>query len=146
MLFHRVRMGPGKAVAMGILDNKPIFCLPGGPASNESAFMMIVFPAILKIAGFTHCPYLSLTGKLEKEITGQSDWTQIVQCQIVQKYPDIILRPQKLKSRLMAMSKTDAIVKIPEGVEKIEAGEIVPFICYNRDLFSSPISDADSEV
>jgi len=146
MLFHRVRMGPGKAVAMGILDNKPVFCLPGGPASNESAFMMIVFPAIYKIAGFKNCPYISLRGKLEKEITGQIDWTQFVQCQIIQKYPEIILRPQKLKSRLIAMSKTQAIVTIPEGTERINAGATVPFVCYNRDLFSFPLSAGNTGI
>ncbi|MEJ2717130.1 MAG: molybdopterin molybdotransferase MoeA, partial [Deltaproteobacteria bacterium] len=32
--FHRVRMGPGKAVGMGLLEGKPVFCLPGGPPSN----------------------------------------------------------------------------------------------------------------
>jgi molybdopterin molybdotransferase len=139
MLFHRVRMGPGKAVAMGFLDSKPVFCLPGGPASNEMAFIMIVFPAILKYAGYAYSPYIGLTGRLEKEITGQKDWTQFVQCEIIQKEPEIILRPGKMKSRLAAMSRTHAIVKIPEGVESIPAGAQVPFICLNKDLFAVPL-------
>jgi molybdopterin molybdotransferase len=135
-LFHRVRMGPGKAVAMGFFGSKPVFCLPGGPASNEMAFMMIVFSAILKFSGFKHSPFLCLTGKMEKEIRGQKDWTQFVQCEIIQKQPEIILRPGKMKSRLAAMSRTHAIVKIPEGVEVISAGEHVPFICLNKEVFA----------
>ena len=31
MLFHRVRIGPGKAVALGILDHKPVFLFTRGP-------------------------------------------------------------------------------------------------------------------
>ncbi len=136
MLFHRVRMGPGKAVAMGFLKSKPVFCLPGGPASNEMAFMMIVFPAILKFSGYSHCPFICLTGRLEREITGQADWTQFIQCEIIQTHPEILLRPGKMKSRLAAMTRTHAIVKIPEGVERLPAGEQVPFICLNKDLFA----------
>jgi molybdopterin molybdotransferase len=136
MLFHRVRMGPGKAVAMGFLKNKPVFCLPGGPASNEMAFMMIVFPAILKFSGYSHCPFICLTGRLEREITGQADWTQFIQCEITQTHPEILLRPGKMRSRLAAMTRTHAIVKIPEGVERIPAGERLPFICLNKDLFA----------
>src|SRR6056297_1738617 len=45
MFFHRTRMGPGKSLGAGRLNEKPVFCLPGGPASNEIAFAMIVFPA-----------------------------------------------------------------------------------------------------
>ncbi len=139
MCFHRVRMGPGKAVAMGFLNKKPVFCLPGGPASNEMAFMMIVFPAILKYAGFSHAPFFFLTGRLEKEISGQKDWTQFIQCQIIQTFPEIILCPGKMKSRLAAMTKTHAIVKIPEGIETIPAGAQVPFLCLNPDVFALPV-------
>lgn len=31
--FHRVRMGSGKAVALILLNDKTVFCLPGGPPS-----------------------------------------------------------------------------------------------------------------
>jgi len=54
MFFHRVRIGPGKAVALGILDGKPIFCLPGGPPSNEMAFLQIALPGLLQMAGRPH--------------------------------------------------------------------------------------------
>ncbi|MCU0581309.1 MAG: molybdopterin molybdotransferase MoeA, partial [Syntrophales bacterium] len=49
--FHRVRIGPGKAVAFGLLQGKPVFCLPGGPPSNEMAFLQIAFPAIVAMSG-----------------------------------------------------------------------------------------------
>ena len=29
--YHRIRIGPGKAVGFGLFDEKPVFCLPGGP-------------------------------------------------------------------------------------------------------------------
>lgn len=144
MFFHRARMGPGKALGAGRLKGKPVFCLPGGPASNEAAFIMIVFPAILKMAGFRHCPYLYLTGRLESDVYGQSDWTRFIQCEIRQTSTEILLYPKKLKSRLAAMTQTPAIVKIPEGTDRIAAGTSVPFICLDRRLFEWPIGNAPS--
>lgn len=141
-IFHRVRMGPGKAVGMGALDGKPVFCLPGGPASNESAFIMIALPAVMKMAGFRHFPYMSLEGKLEKSVSGQADWTQFLQCDIVARAPEILLRPGKLRSRLFAMARADAVLTIPEGVFRIPAGATVPFICLNPDVFSTIFPDA----
>jgi len=43
-IFHHVRMGPGKGVVFGIWEGKPVFCLPGGPASNEMAFLQFALP------------------------------------------------------------------------------------------------------
>lgn len=140
LIFHRVRMGPGKAAGMGVLDGKPVFCLPGGPASNESAFIMIVLPAVMKIAGFRHFPYMCLEGRLEKAISGQVDWTQFLQCDIIARTPEILLRPGKLRSRLFAMARADAVITIPEGVARIPAGAIVPFICLNPDIFSASLT------
>jgi len=135
MLFHRLRMGPGKAAGMGIFKNKPFFCLPGGPSSNYMAFVMLVLPAVFKMAGFKNVPLLHLEGEIEREITGQARWTNLFECVILKNGSKLMLRPQKLKSRLLSMSKCNAIVLIPEGVEKISAGETVSFICLNAEQF-----------
>ncbi|MFO8110974.1 MAG: molybdopterin molybdotransferase MoeA [Desulfosalsimonadaceae bacterium] len=139
MIFHRVRIGPGKAVGMGMLWGKPVFCLPGGPASNETSFMMIVFPAVLKMAGYLHTPYLQLYGRLERSVSGQADWTQFIQCDLSVDRSQIILHPKKMKSRLAAMAKSAAVVKIPEGVDTLLQGSEVPFICLDPKRFMKSI-------
>ena len=139
MLFHRVRMGPGKAVGMGLFDQKPVFCLPGGPASNEAAFMMIVFPAVLRMAGCSHAPYLQLHGRLSRSVSGQADWTQFIQCDMSAGPDGIVLHPMKMKSRLAAMARTPAVVKIPEGVDTLLQNTLVPFVCLDRERFMMPI-------
>jgi len=129
MLFHRVRMGPGKAVGMGIMNGKSVFCLPGGPASNEMAFLMIALPSIMKTAGYGHYPYLQMYGKLMNDIKGQVDWTQFKQCTIGWAEKEICLHPVKMKSRLASMASVHAVVKIPEGRDIMHAGEKVKFMC-----------------
>jgi molybdopterin molybdotransferase len=137
MLFHRVRMGPGKAVGMGILDGKTVFCLPGGPTSNEMAFLMIALPSIMKTAGYCYPPYLQLYGKLSKGIKGHREWTQFKQCMIGFNQKDILLHPTKMKSRLASMAKNHAIVKIPEGEDMVPAGEKVLFMCTSSRILQS---------
>ena len=139
MFFHRTRMGPGKSLGAGRLDDKPVFCLPGGPASNEIAFTMIVFPALLKMAGFTSAPYLSLTGRLAEAVFGRPDWTQFIPCDIAGTRPEIVLKPARIKSRMAGMNRTPAVLRIPEGVETIEAGAQVRFLCLDRRMFEWPI-------
>ncbi|MDQ7783064.1 MAG: molybdopterin molybdotransferase MoeA [Desulfomonilaceae bacterium] len=126
-LFHRVRMGPGKAVGMGILGGKPVFCLPGGPPSNEMAFLMIVLPALLRMAGHTTPAFPELFGRLDRDVTGQVDWTQFVHCDLTRHNRELRLSPLDMNRRLSAISRTRGIVKIPEGVERLEEGTIVPF-------------------
>lgn len=130
-VFQRVRMGPGKGVSLGLIGSKPVFCLPGGPTSNEVAFLMIAFPALHRMAGYSHTPHLYLEGRLEKTIHGQSDWTQFIECQIVRGDAGVNLRPIRMKSRLVSMARADAIVRIPEGREIIPAGELLPYLCLN---------------
>ncbi len=126
-IFHRVRMGPGKAVGMGLLHGKPVFCLPGGPPSNEMAFLMIALPAILRLAGHMNPPFPERLGRLTTEVSGQIDWTQFIHCTVAVSNHECLLSPQNMKRRLSAMSRTQAIVKIPEGVERLDAHALIPF-------------------
>ena len=50
-IYHRVRMSPGKPVGFGLLDKRPFFILPGGPPSNEMAFLQLALPAVMKMMG-----------------------------------------------------------------------------------------------
>jgi molybdopterin molybdotransferase len=112
---------------MTILEGKPVFCLPGGPPSNEMAFLMIVLPALLRMAGHTTLAYPELFGRLDWELTGQVDWTQFVHCDVSRHDRELRLTPLDMSRRLSAISRTRGIVKIPEGVELLEAHTLVPF-------------------
>ncbi len=145
MLFHRVRMGPGKAVAMGLLGGKPVFCLPGGPPSNEAAFLLIAFPAVLRMAGHNGSPYLLSTGVLDKDVGGQSDWTQIIHCKAEKRDRTTSLTPLDSKKRLRSMAKADGLVLVPEGVESIPAGTSVEFISLADERVKSKGSSSNAD-
>ena len=50
-VYHRVRMGPGEAVALGLYSGRPVFCLPGGLPSKHMAFLQLELPGLMKISG-----------------------------------------------------------------------------------------------
>jgi molybdopterin molybdotransferase len=76
-LFHYVRMGPGKGIAFGRWEQVPVFCLPGGPTSNQMAFLQLGLPALLRIGGETRHPLQSVPARLTEDVKGRHQaWTE----------------------------------------------------------------------
>jgi molybdopterin molybdotransferase len=120
IVFHRVRMGPGKAAALILLNGKTVFCLPGGPPSNEMAFLQIVLPGLFHLAGRPPVPFENRKATLTKRVGGQKDWTQFFYAVAEQRYEEWFVRPLEMKSRLQCQANANALIKVPEGVEQLE--------------------------
>jgi molybdopterin molybdotransferase len=123
--YHRVRIGPGKAVGFGVYQGKPIFCLPGGPPSNHMAFIQLALPGLHKLAGFSQPGLPRRLARLHKDVSGQIDWTQYIHGRLEQAEDELRFHPILGASRLQMMAHTQAVLPIPEGVERIAAGEMV---------------------
>lgn len=124
-VFHRVRMGPGKAVGFGLFQGKPVFCLPGGPPSNHMAFIQLGLPGLQKLAGEPKPGLPQLVATLAETITGQTDWTQFVHGRLKHDNHDVYFQLLKYRSRLQEMAHTEAIARIPEGLDKISADSML---------------------
>ncbi|MHC4882447.1 MAG: molybdopterin molybdotransferase MoeA [Planctomycetota bacterium] len=122
-VIHHVRMGPGKAVAVILLREKPVFCLPGGPPSNEMAFLQIVLPSLFHLSGKSPTPFKNKTATLTETIKGDKDWTQFLQARLVVNDGQLFAEPLRIKSRLQSQANANALIKIPEGVEQLEKGK-----------------------
>jgi molybdopterin molybdotransferase len=125
-VFHRIRIGPGKAVGFGILQDKPVFILPGGPPSNLMGFLQIALPGLLKLAGHQQCRLPSVNVRLTSELSGRSvDWTQFIYGTLEQSGGLPIFHSLRSKSRLRSMAEAQAVVAIPEGTTVLPAGAVV---------------------
>ena len=124
-VYHRVRMGPGKPVGFGLIEEKPIFILPGGPPSNEMAFLQLALPALLKMKG-EQTPALPVArARLTETVHGHKDWTDFIHARLDKEKGQLVVHPAKLKSRLQSMARKEALISIPEDRDKINAGELV---------------------
>lgn len=125
-VFHRVRLGPGKATGMGLVDQCPVFMLPGGPPSNLIGFLKLALPGILKLGGHPETGLPQQEAIVTEEIRGQGDWTQAIFGRLaIDEDGRCLFQPDRQTSRLKAMGAADALLTIPEGVDHIAAGSSV---------------------
>ncbi|MFC1932440.1 gephyrin-like molybdotransferase Glp [Chloroflexota bacterium] len=126
-LFHHVRMGPGKGIAFGIWKDKPVFCLPGGPPSNEMAFLQLALPGILHMAGQTGSPLFTVSARLTQDLKGRHQaWTEFKQAILAPDEDDnYSVTPLFEESRLKSMADSTCMLCKPEGVESLHCGQIV---------------------
>lgn len=125
-IFHRIRIGPGKAVGFGMLKEKPVFILPGGPPSNLMGFLQIALPGLLKLAGHRHTGLPETNVRLATELKGRyADWTQFIFGTLEKDTDAPVFRSLKSTSRLRSMAEAQAVVAIPEGKTILSAGSLV---------------------
>lgn len=125
-VFHRIRIGPGKAVGLGWLEGKPVFVLPGGPPSNLMGFMQIALPGLLALAGRADPGLPRVNARLGADIgDGKLGWTDFFYGRL-EPGPELpCFMPQPKRTRLAAIALAEAVVAIPEDREGLAAGEVV---------------------
>jgi molybdopterin molybdotransferase len=127
-IFHHVRMGPGKGIAFGIWDGKPVFCLPGGPASNEMAFLQLALPGILRMAGDSRHPLQTVYARLTEDLESRHRaWTEFKDATLLcDDSGNFTVELYRHRSRLQAIASANSLICIPEGAESLRAGMMVP--------------------
>ncbi len=126
-VFHRIRIGPGKAVGFGMLSGKPVFILPGGPPSNLMAFLQIALPGLMRLGGSRRPGLPETMVRLASELKGShANWTQFIFGTIETKQDLPVFHSLLNESRLRSMAKAEAIVCIPEGRTVLAAGSVAP--------------------
>jgi molybdopterin molybdotransferase len=126
-LFHHVRLGPGKGIAFGMWEGKPVFCLPGGPASNEMAFLQLALPGILRMGGDNSHPLRTVSARLMENVKGRHPaWTEFKDAVLTRDSSGShSVRLYKNRSRLQAIASADSLICIPEGADSLKSGEMV---------------------
>jgi len=122
LLYERVRIGPGKAVALAVVGGKPVFCLPGGPSSNEMAFLQLALPGLLRLAGLSPEPFERRVARLDAAVEGTPEWTQFFQATLAEEGGALVARPLRGPSRMRAQALAEAIVTLPQGCRRLDAG------------------------
>jgi len=124
--FHRIRIGPGKAVGFGMLDGKPVFILPGGPSSNLMGFLQIALPGLLALAGHVPPNLPRINARLAADLKGrQRDWTDFFFGTLGEEEGSPVFYPIKGSSRLRDIAEAEAIAAIPEEQESLKKGSVI---------------------
>ncbi|MFA4829266.1 MAG: gephyrin-like molybdotransferase Glp [Thermodesulfovibrionales bacterium] len=129
-LFHGVSIKPGKPMIGGIVNNKPIFGLPGHPAAITVCFEQFIGPVLTKLTGLSENKFRgrksAVTAKMAKNVASSSGREDHIRVALEERGSEIWANPILGKSGLITtLVKADGIVVIPLRKLGIEQGEVV---------------------
>lgn len=121
-VFHKIKQKPGKPLLFGMYQHKPIFGLPGNPASVLTCFYEYVYPVIGRMMGkdFTlHSMKLPITHDHTKN-TGLTHFLKAYSDHNTVK----ILSGQE-SYKIASLAKANVYVVLDEAITEVKTGDSV---------------------
>lgn len=120
LLAHGIDIKPGKPAIIGTVFGKPVFGLPGYPASSLTIFNEFIAPVIRKATGKKH-ERIMVRAKLASRVRTEGR-SQLLPVGLIRglAYP-----VDKGSGAITTLSEADGFIKIPSEVEMMDAGEDV---------------------
>jgi molybdopterin molybdotransferase len=139
--FTGARIQPGKPIVFGERPMgsdgslaQPFFGLPGNPISSAATLLLFVAPLLAALAGCTDLGPRFALARLTKEIKGRPDLTRFVpaHCSFCATgdLPQVAHVPSQGSGDLASFSRSNCFLAIPEGTERLAAGEIVRILLH----------------
>ncbi|MVW79519.1 molybdopterin molybdotransferase MoeA [Bordetella sp. 02P26C-1] len=125
----KVRMKPGKPVALAHIDGKPIVCLPGNPVSVYAVYTMLVSPLVRRMQGRANLfPQVTQAPiRLARPHKDSREEFLRVQCrQTAQGTTELIPYPNQDSSVISSMPWATGLARTPAG-ETVNDGDIVRY-------------------
>jgi len=127
VLVHGIAIAPGKPTIIGRVFGKPVFGLPGHPASAYIVLIAIVCPLLDRMIGADRPQVRTVTATLDLNVPsqrGREDYVRV-------KVNDGIATPVFGKSGLLnTLVASDGVIRIPAGSEGLEKGSTVEVILW----------------
>lgn len=133
VLFHGLSLKPGKPMIGGVIDNIPIFGLPGHPVAVVICFDLIVKPVLNFLLGVQNdrFPNKTIIAKIAKNIASTAGREDHIRVFIEERDTRFIAHPILGKSGLVSLLlKGDGTVVIPPHKTGLDAGEEVEVRVY----------------
>jgi molybdopterin molybdotransferase len=133
MVFWRVAMKPGKPLAFGTMNGKPVFGLPGNPAASMVSFEQFVRPSLLKMMGHRQLFRPVIEAVLKEDIRREPRKRHFIRASVsIEKDDYVVAIPGA--GGLSAMIRANGWIVIPEDQEIVRAGEKVKVQLLDRNF------------
>ncbi|MDO9098214.1 MAG: molybdopterin molybdotransferase MoeA [Candidatus Methanoperedens sp.] len=126
LLVHGVSISPGKPTALGIIQGKPVVCMPGYPVAGIVALYFFARAALRRLGHIPDEPDRTVRAKLSEKIASRVGYKTFARVKL-SKGRAIPLATSGA-GILSSVSKADAFVIIPPNVEGYGKGEEVEVI------------------
>ena len=134
IIFWKTAIKPGRPLAFGLINQKPIICLPGNPVSVFLLFAMLIRPMLLKIAGAKWKEPNFIPAKINfkmKKKTARMEWLRVCINRKIEKELVVSIYPKQGSGIISSIAFSDGIIEIPENRSELNPGDIFKF--YPRD-------------
>lgn len=125
-LFYKVNQKPGKPLWFGKKGETIIFALPGNPASSLACFYIYVWALIKAKMGFLKNNLPSFEAITSKEINNKFGKTLFLKGNIDEGVATEL--SGQASSMLKSFAISNALLIVPENVEKIKEGETITYL------------------
>ncbi|HEY6585752.1 MAG TPA: molybdopterin molybdotransferase MoeA [Candidatus Methanoperedens sp.] len=126
LLVHGVGISPGKPTALGIINGKPVLCMPGYPVAGIVALFFYGKAAFRRLGHVPDEPERIVRAVLSGKITGRTGYKTFARVKIDN---DIAIPLATTGAGILSsVSKADGFVIIPENIEGRNAGEEVEVV------------------
>ena len=128
LLVHGVAISPGKPTALGIVNQKPVLCMPGYPVAGLVALLVFGKDAIQKLGHIPKIPEIIKRLPLKDKITSRQGYQTYVRVRIA----DNMVEPLMTSGAgiLSSVAKADGYVVVPPNIEGYGAGTEVDIISF----------------
>ncbi|MBF0559140.1 MAG: molybdopterin biosynthesis protein [Nitrospirae bacterium] len=141
VLVNGVSIRPGKPAIIGIVNNKPVFGLPGYPVSAYITFRLFVKPVIEKLSGITSEGDGSIQAVLSRQVASTLGVDEFVRVKVgVVGGKNIATPLGRGAGLLMSLVRADGMIRIPANSEGLSAGsEVEVDLLRSKEVISKTI-------
>jgi len=140
--FWRVAMRPGRPLAFGLLEGKPLFGLPGNPVSTMVSFEQFIRPAILKMRGYRNLFRKAVRAEMTEGYEKKKGLKYFLRARVELRNGKFVaaLTGEQGSGILKSMVLANGLVVLPEDVTSVKPGDevAVQLLDDSPDLTPSP--------
>jgi len=128
IIVSGIAVKPGKPTTIAIVNEKPIFSLPGHPTSSLLMFHILVRPTISKMAGKTEEEFPLIEAVTKEKMFSEKGRRTFIMVNLSYDKTGKILAstvPTGLSGAITTLAKADGFIEIPESQQFLNAGEYV---------------------
>lgn len=123
IIINSVSIKPGKPLISGIVNNKPLFGIPGYPVSAYLTFQLFVKPVIARFLGIPLEESEKVKAVISRQIASSMGIDEFIRVKVGAVGDRYVATPVgRGAGLLMSLVRADGIIKIPSHTEALSAG------------------------
>jgi len=139
VLVYGIAVRPGKPTTMAVVDNKPVFSLPGHPASALLIFHVFVRPVLLSMGGRKEKPVIVKAVVSERLFPSRGRRTYVTVTLKKGRAGRLLASstPSGLSGAITTLAKADGFTVIHESQQFVEKGAVVEVELFKPSTYYS---------